>query len=46
MPMRLAERDAAKTNRKILSILSKRQITIHQKFYQALVFGDETVCFT
>lgn len=31
-------------NRKILSISSKRQITIPQKFYQALGFGDEAEC--
>lgn len=30
--------------RKILSISSKRQITIPQKFYQALRFGDEAEC--
>ena len=34
-----------KTNRKILSISSKRQITIPQKFYSALGFGDEAECF-
>ena len=31
-------------NRKVLSISSKRQITIPQKFYQALGFGDEAEC--
>ena len=31
-------------NRKILSISSKRQITIPQKFYQMLGFGDEAEC--
>ena len=31
-------------NRKILSISSKRQITIPQKFYQTLGFGDEAEC--
>ena len=31
-------------NRKILSISSKRQITIPQKFYQALGFGSEAEC--
>lgn len=31
-------------NRKILSISSKRQITIPQKFYQALGLGDEAEC--
>ena len=33
-----------KMNRKILSISSKRQITIPQKFYQALGFGSEAEC--
>ena len=32
------------TNRKILSISSKRQITIPQKFYQLLGFEDEAEC--
>jgi bifunctional DNA-binding transcriptional regulator/antitoxin component of YhaV-PrlF toxin-antitoxin module len=31
-------------NRKVLSISSKRQITIPQKFYQTLEFGDEAEC--
>lgn len=31
-------------NWKILSISSKRQITIPQKFYQTLGFGDEAEC--
>jgi bifunctional DNA-binding transcriptional regulator/antitoxin component of YhaV-PrlF toxin-antitoxin module len=31
-------------NRKVLSISSKRQITIPQKFYKALGFGDEAEC--
>ena len=31
-------------NRKILSISSKRQVTIPQKFYQLLGFGDEAEC--
>ena len=31
-------------SRKILSISSKRQITIPQKFYQSLGFGDEAEC--
>ena len=30
--------------RKVLSISSKRQITIPQKFYQTLGFGDEAEC--
>jgi bifunctional DNA-binding transcriptional regulator/antitoxin component of YhaV-PrlF toxin-antitoxin module len=38
------ERGAAKMNRKVLSISSKRQITIPQKFYKALGFGDEAEC--
>lgn len=38
------EKDSAKVNRKILSISSKRQITIPQKFYQLLGFGDEAEC--
>jgi bifunctional DNA-binding transcriptional regulator/antitoxin component of YhaV-PrlF toxin-antitoxin module len=38
------ERGVAKMNRKVLSISSKRQITIPQKFYQALGFGDEAEC--
>jgi bifunctional DNA-binding transcriptional regulator/antitoxin component of YhaV-PrlF toxin-antitoxin module len=39
-----AERVDVKTNRKVLSISSKRQITIPQKFYTALGFGDEAEC--
>ena len=39
-----AERGVTKMNRKILSISSKRQITIPQKFYQTLGFGDEAEC--
>lgn len=38
------EKDSVKVNRKILSISSKRQITIPQKFYQLLGFGDEAEC--
>jgi bifunctional DNA-binding transcriptional regulator/antitoxin component of YhaV-PrlF toxin-antitoxin module len=38
------ERGITKVNRKVLSISSKRQITIPQKFYQALGFGDEAEC--
>ncbi len=38
------EKDSTKVNRKILSISSKRQITIPQKFYQLLGFGDEAEC--
>jgi bifunctional DNA-binding transcriptional regulator/antitoxin component of YhaV-PrlF toxin-antitoxin module len=39
-----AERVDIKTNRKVLSISSKRQITIPQKFYTALGFGDKAEC--
>ena len=44
MPTAIAERGGSKMKRKILSISSKRQITIPQKFYQALRFGDEAEC--
>ena len=44
MPTAIAERGGSKMKRKILSISSKRQITIPQKFYQALVIGDEAEC--
>ena len=44
MPTAVAERGGSKMNRKILSISSKRQITIPQKFYQTLGFGDEAEC--
>jgi bifunctional DNA-binding transcriptional regulator/antitoxin component of YhaV-PrlF toxin-antitoxin module len=40
----VAERSVDKTSRKVLSISSKRQITIPQKFYQMLDFGDEAEC--
>jgi bifunctional DNA-binding transcriptional regulator/antitoxin component of YhaV-PrlF toxin-antitoxin module len=39
-----AERGVTKMNRKVLSISSKRQITIPQKFYQTLGFGSEAEC--
>lgn len=39
-----AKKGGSKMNRKILSISSKRQITIPQKFYQALGFGSEAEC--
>jgi bifunctional DNA-binding transcriptional regulator/antitoxin component of YhaV-PrlF toxin-antitoxin module len=39
-----AERGVTKMNRKVLSISSKRQITIPQKFYQTLGFGNEAEC--
>jgi bifunctional DNA-binding transcriptional regulator/antitoxin component of YhaV-PrlF toxin-antitoxin module len=38
------ESEVSKMNRKVLSISSKRQITIPQKFYQKLGFGDEAEC--
>jgi bifunctional DNA-binding transcriptional regulator/antitoxin component of YhaV-PrlF toxin-antitoxin module len=38
------DREVSKMNRKVLSISSKRQITIPQKFYQKLGFGDEAEC--
>ncbi len=44
MSTALKERESKKMNRKILSISSKRQITIPQKFYQTLGFGDEAEC--
>ena len=44
MSTALTERGGKKVNRKILSISSKRQITIPQKFYQTLGFGDEAEC--
>ena len=44
MPTVVAKRGGTKMNKKILSISSKRQITIPQKFYQTLGFGDEAEC--
>ena len=44
MPTAVAKKGGTKMNRKILSISSKRQITIPQKFYQTLGFGDEAEC--
>ena len=41
MPTAVMKRRDTKMNRKVLSISSKRQITIPQKFYQSLGFGDE-----
>jgi bifunctional DNA-binding transcriptional regulator/antitoxin component of YhaV-PrlF toxin-antitoxin module len=38
------EKRGVKMNRKVLSISSKRQITIPQKFYQTLGFADEAEC--
>ena len=40
MSMAVMERRNTKMARKVLSISSKRQITIPQKFYQTLGFGD------
>lgn len=44
MPTTVMERGKVKMSRKVLSISSKRQITIPQKFYQSLGFGDEAEC--
>lgn len=44
MAIAVAEKGRVRVNRKILSISSKRQITIPQKFFQALGFGDEAEC--
>ena len=44
MSMAVMERRNTKMARKVLSISSKRQITIPQKFYQTLGFGDEAEC--
>ena len=44
MPTAVMKRRDTKMNRKVLSISSKRQITIPQKFYQSLGFGDEAEC--
>lgn len=44
MPKVIPEKKNIKKNRRILSISSRRQITIPQKFYQALGFGDEAEC--
>ena len=44
MALAVAEKGRVRVNRKILSISSKRQITIHQKFFLALGFGDEAEC--
>ena len=38
------EMENTKMNRKVLSISSKRQITIPQRFYKSLGFGDEAEC--
>lgn len=44
MAIAVAEKGGVRVNRKILSISSKRQIAIPQKFFQALRFGDEAEC--
>ena len=44
MSTALAQKGDLKMDRKVLSISSKRQITIPQKFYQLLGFGDEAEC--
>lgn len=44
MSTALAQKGGSKMDRKVLSISSKRQITIPQKFYQLLGFGDEAEC--
>ena len=44
MPTNVIERENIRMNRKVLSISSKRQITIPQKFYQLLGFEDEAEC--
>ena len=44
MPTAAVERGSRRMDKKILSISSKRQITIPQKFYQMLDFGDEAEC--
>ncbi len=44
MPTVTIERETKKMNRKVLSISSKRQITIPQRFYRSLGFGDEAEC--
>lgn len=41
MPMAIAEKGVSKMNRKVLSVSAKRQITIPQKFFQTLGFGDK-----
>ena len=44
MPTTVAERGGTKMSRKVVSISSKRQITIPQKFFQLLGFADEAEC--
>lgn len=44
MPVAVMEKENTKMNRKVLSISSKRQITIPQRFYKSLGFGDEAEC--
>lgn len=40
----VAMNENTKMNRKLLTISSKRQITIPQRFYRLLGFGDEAEC--
>ena len=44
MAVAVMNRKSVGQGRKILSISSKRQITIPQKFYQSLGFGEEAEC--
>lgn len=44
MSTTVIEGKKANMDKKILSISSKRQITIPQKFYQSLGFGNEAEC--
>lgn len=44
MPVAVTEMENTKMNRKVLSISSKRQITIPQRFYKSLGFGNEAEC--
>jgi len=44
MAMAVMKKENMKLNRKVLSISPKRQITIPQRFYKALGFGDEAEC--
>lgn len=44
MSVILAERSKSKKNEKVVSISSKRQITIPQEFYQTLGFEDKAEC--
>lgn len=44
MAAAMAERGVVNMNRKVVSISGKRQITIPQKFFQKLEFGNEAEC--